>query len=543
MKAKHIILSLLLLSTTLNLGAAKTPLATITVQNYTAFIKGVSTLANTASSHFGAMIDPNLRQVIGSSNMQGIDLDKPWHATVWMDSMGAPPVTAIFIPVSNYDSFKSGLSNRSLFSDHNPMITTLISNQHAVVIIKSNPLMQISAEQKNEIIEQGKTLSSTPPHLLSVRLHISDELSKQILATLPALKKGFLAGMTASLNSNPQLANMPGMTDIFELYFRMFEIVIEGTKEYSFHMDVTSDHIILHEELKTVPGTDFASILAPHSGGLGTVLSKLDSEHAFVGAFSVKQNDKLEQFIMALMEVSYKLYGAEFKGEIKSLTAKMVKNLFPFNAGFTADMDPGYQMAFAYELESADKAKKTYRSILDSTSLLSNSLTGKNGPYKYVKIEKAVREIGGITIDRITFMMNLDHPMFQTPGQKEQIEVMFPGGILQMEYALAEKFILMSMGENIETLIYPVTNPFKPNKIKILDQTVFAGKVNILPIIKSLFAQTPNMPDNIKSKIAALPSEGDDIEFKIDIDSKYKSETYIPLSLIETLVQMSIPTP
>ena len=273
MKNKFILFSIFLLGITLNLGAAKAPLAVLTIENYSSFISGATTLVNAGSPGMGIIIDPQLRLMIGSPKMHGIDLDKPWHAAVWMKNMGAPPIVAVYIPVNDFELFKSGLSSMSPIKIDNPLITTLSSGQHAIAIIKSKPSIKISQKQRDQIIEYSDKLTLTPEHLLSLKLQLSDKFRKQLLATMAPMKKMFVSSMTSTLKSNPQAFNITGFTEIFEMYFNIAEILVKGMDKYAVHLDVSPIYLSLYDELKAIPDTDLASFIVPHSGGIGNVLS------------------------------------------------------------------------------------------------------------------------------------------------------------------------------------------------------------------------------------------------------------------------------
>ena len=144
--------------------------------------------------------------------------------------------------------------------------------------------------------------------------------------------------------------------------------------------------------------------------------------------------------------------------------------------------------------------------------------------------------INGIPVDRLSVTLNLDSPLFKMPGQKEQLQMFYPDGKMEVNYAIKGDRLLSASADRMKELLSPgeakagAKSTLKPEK-----GTCLAGYVNVLGFVGRVLAGNPAVPQGAKDKLAKLDGQGAGIEFQVSMDDQMHAVARVPLKLFREL--------
>jgi len=167
------------------------------------------------------------------------------------------------------------------------------------------------------------------------------------------------------------------------------------------------------------------------------------------------------------------------------------------------------------------------------------SQVGEGKPYKEISFKDAARTVAGVNIDQVTMEMNLDAPIYQQPGQKEMIEMMWSGGRLVFDYAIKGEQMYVGTEGRIDALLKGEGKSSAKPALPVGDTTVVYARVNLLELIPKFLAANPMMPEEMKQKFAKLDSSDTAVAFKVDLDGAFHSQTKVPLKFLSTIGQIA----
>jgi len=160
---------------------------------------------------------------------------------------------------------------------------------------------------------------------------------------------------------------------------------------------------------------------------------------------------------------------------------------------------------------------------------------GEGKMYSAASFKRNERVVEGIPVDRFSFTLNLENPLFQQPGQKAGIEALLPDGKMEFEYAVKDDRLLAATPDRMKELIEGGANKQSPSKIAADNSTFAAAYINLLAVIKGTAGANPEMPEAIKERMAKLDAKGTAIRLDVEMDSSMRCKEHVPLKLIEQL--------
>jgi hypothetical protein len=164
---------------------------------------------------------------------------------------------------------------------------------------------------------------------------------------------------------------------------------------------------------------------------------------------------------------------------------------------------------------------------------------GADQAYESITVEEGHRKVGAVSVDRTTMVLNLDAPLYQMPGQKEMIESLWPGGKMEIDYAVKGKDLLMGSAGKLDALL--VSGPSGAGVVAegVNSRTVAFGHFNVLKFLPSLMALNPGMTDEEKERINKIDSSGTAINFRLDVDGRLRYRAGIPLKFFHAIGQVT----
>jgi hypothetical protein len=121
------------------------------------------------------------------------------------------------------------------------------------------------------------------------------------------------------------------------------------------------------------------------------------------------------------------------------------------------------------------------------------------------------------------------------PGQKEQLEMFFPGGKMEFDYALKgdQLFFASATGSQMQDLLEGKLN--RPSSIELEKNTFVAGSFNLLEAIKRIAGTNPMVPEEARTMLSKLDPQGTSIEFQTSADNNLHATLQVPLKLLREM--------
>ncbi len=530
------IIALILTLLASSLLAAERPIATLTVRNHQALLAAVSRVAEAAKPGMGAASSAMLPAFLGAPQMAGIDPGRPWQAVAWARSGGQGGSLAVYVPVSDFGAFKSGLTP-GVLSGGQGENTVAEKGDYAIIFNPNSPGFTDQDRDKAlawKVAPRGETAT--------VNLHFapSPEIKQMFVGGFRAGREQALQGMMQGLKAAPNNPAFDPATfkELMGLYFRIIDTSLAGFDEFDLGLSVADDDIVITERVTALEGTDLARWFAPNAASVSKDVASIDWNAPIAFAASVRNDPTLSAFFEKAMTLGFRMQGMKQDDEATKDTLKLMKDMLPMvTAGSLSFADSGMNFSGYYRFPDR-KADDFYATLLDFMDTTMQKQVGDDKMYKDYDYEKGVRKIGAVSVDRLTMTYNLDNPLFQAPGQKEQINAMFPGGKVGLEYALADGKLFFTMGAaKMEQALKPAqSGKSDVGGLKIGPKTTFAGSMNILEFLKGALQSMPMSPVP-PAILNAINPAGTGIRARVDQTGALDAEIRIPLKMIQTVSQ------
>jgi len=122
------------------------------------------------------------------------------------------------------------------------------------------------------------------------------------------------------------------------------------------------------------------------------------------------------------------------------------------------------------------------------------------------------------------------------PGQKEQLQALWPDGKMEVDYAIKDDRLLAATPDRMKELLEPANGqPNRKEALKLERGTCLAGYMNLLGFIRQAFAVNPAIPEAAKDKMAKLDPRGTSLEFQLRLDNQAHSVVRVPFKLLREL--------
>ncbi len=516
-----------------SLTAADAPAAILTVKNHKTFLAAVSRIAEAARPGMGAASAAMLPAFLGAPQLAGIDPDRPWLAAGWPRPGEGGGGAAMYVPVSDFAAFKAGLTPGILAGGQNEH--TITEKDGYAVIFNPNS-RGYTDEDRAKALGWKATPAKTDA---AVHLHFAPDarLKEMMLGGFRAGREQALQGMMMGIKAAPNNASLDPETfeELMQLYFSFFDTALEGFKSIDIGISVADNDIVIHEQIAANDGTDLARWLAPNPDGVAADISAVDWNSTMAFAIALRGDETLSSFFEKAMILGFRMQGLKQDPEAAKETMKLMEDMLPLvtagSMGFDKD---GMTFGGYYRFPNRAPAK-FHTALLDFMDSTIKNQVGDDKMYKSYDYEKGVRKIDGVSVDRLTMAYNLDNPLFTAPGQKEQMNAMFPGGKVTVEYAVADGKLFFTMGSaQMEKLLQQNKAAAAPPRQKVGSNTTFVGQMNLLHMVKGVVASLPASPIP-PAVLDAIDPDGTGIRARVDQTGGLDVEVRVPLKIIETV--------
>lgn len=126
--------------------------------------------------------------------------------------------------------------------------------------------------------------------------------------------------------------------------------------------------------------------------------------------------------------------------------------------------------------------------------------------------------------------------MFSMPGQKEQIEAMFPGGKMVFDSVAVEDRMHFASAGKLEAMMDGAKTTL-PAGIKIGPRTTLIGQFNVIAMLKQMAGGNPGGIPIPPAVLENLDPAGTAVRFSADQNENLDATLRIPLKLISTFSQ------
>lgn len=515
--------------------AASVPPISITVKSYNALEAGAIKLINAVQPGEGEKTLAEIRGGLGLSQLQGVDKSRPWQAVLWLETVSNEPSVSVRVPVSNFNEFKQGLDDTGLFANESGANSLSEVDGYAVLWIEDG---EPSAAVKGAHADWKPGNLTAPDHLLRLAITPGEPLRNELLGFV-GMGRMMIGGALGQQGEEAiPGVDMKALTELLGVYFDVIQMGVGGLEQLAIGLNVADDAIILDEDISPKAGTELANWLKGGGESIAGVLPYADEASQAGFAMRFGNSEALLPTIKKFMRLSFQMQGAAADDAVIEETEKMIESMLPLQVAGSADFSDGLNFRGVYKFPGKDLSA-TYSMFMDFLKGPMQSQVGEEKPYKEVSVQTGVREVAGVNVDRVTLVMNLEAPIYQQPGQKEMVEMMWNGGAMVFEYAIKGDHMYIATEGEMDALLNGEGKSSTKPVLPVSDKTVVYGRLNLLELIPKFLAANPMMPPEMKEGFARLDATGTDVAFKVDLDGAFHSQSRVPLKFISTMGQFA----
>lgn len=523
---------------------AAQPLVQLKVRSYDALVANARKVATVIGVSTNLDLGKELAGSIGSPNLDGVDRSKPWQAALSLPALGAPPLAYVYVPVTNYERFRTGLLPTSLLRGMGAPNETFQVGQYAVIVLRFGQPGSLIPEEKTKATAWVPPAPAAAAPLVELALELDESARQQALQFVMIGRMG--AAQAAAIQNLPAGAPVtgPDLAQMINMYLDIGEIALKGLRRYGVRLDVGESAITIMDTVDPLPGSELAQWLRPATVGVGEMANQLDPKSMVAVAGAVGDNPPFLPMLKKLVRLSFQMQSQPLDEKLANQFDQLMDTLTPVKAIGSVDLANGLSFGGYYEFPGTD-AKQAYASIKQFFTNAMPLMTGTNKTYRAYEFKEGARQVGGVSVDRFGLTLNLDTPLLQVPGQKEALEQMWKGGKIEIEYAVKENRIYVGTPEKMAELLASPPRGQAATSFAATPNTVLIGRVNLLTLIKQGLALNPIVPPPLRASFERINPEGGDLRFRIDLDGKFSSRIEVPFKIFEALRQLQpvVPAP
>ena len=530
MKRNVPVLGALILALSSALAGAR-PAAEVTFKSFSELSAAINRVATAVSPNTPADTAQQLGALMGLTNLDALDTTHPWAFAAWYPEVGGDPLFIIKGPFTNLMQFKASLAPESFLRKTAKDWTQSEGGLGSIVLGETN---HVSEGDLAEVAKWKAEAIQPPKKTIELDGRLSDPLRAQLKGLLSSVRESFVQTVTnqalAASGANPK-----AMADVFSAYFELFETFVNGFSELKLGLDATPDAIVVDELITAKPGSDLAKWMQPPANSITAAdLTGIDPEASFGLAAYLGNSDSLVKLVKKFTALGLQMQNVETNDALsKDFDALFVKML-PMKFAGSASFKDQFTFSGAYSFP-AGNAADAYAQVKALFNGSFKSQVGKDKLYSAATIAEKHHTVAGVDVDRVSLTLNLDNPMFQAPGQKEQLETLWPGGKMDLDYAIKDGrlFVASTSGSQMQDLLegkFVGQASLAPE-----NGTCLAGYVNLLELLKRFAQATGMLPDEMKAKLAKLDTLKTSIGFQMSLDNQMHATTRVPMKLIREL--------
>lgn len=529
MKTIKLIIAGAAIACSLTAGHANPPLLTLTGKSLTEFEQTVGTFAKALDPGSDQDHARDFTRELGVTEQTPMARNQPFQIALWFE--GGQPLIAVKVPTDDIAAFRDGLSPEGKLSTAGQLWE---SGAKGVGVIAMRGRDSLGESEAAALDEWMKTPPTKPNRPLRLGLKLNETARAMAIQMLLGVK-----GQMDQTFDQPQMKEMginaQAMSTIMGVYFDILQMFVRGFDAMDLDLGVNNDIIEIDERIVPVADTEFARWMQRPSERITPAeLASLDPNAFLSGVARIGNLPALGGAFRKLIIASYQMQNLEIEASLIDAFEDLMKSMFPLSLSGSVYLGHGLEFSGAYGF-SRGEVRNIYSRM---TELYDQAIAGQVGEdkmYASAELIKDHHRIHGVAVDRYTMVINPDSPMFSMPGQKEQMETMFPGGKIQIDYAIQGQRLLFASPGKMEALLEPGLNVDPAFAKSIRDTTSSLGYLNFLQMIKTTVGGNPMMPQEVKDKMARLNPEGTAIRFQADVDGQLDSKAWIPMKLLREM--------
>ena len=515
----------------LNAGPAP---VTLTVQSYRALTNAVVQVVDTVAPGSAGMWLADVREGLGISGLEGIDLDRPWQVAAWIEGTQGAPSISVRIPTTDFEAFKSGLASGSILSGFNQPDAVRSAGDYANIWIQTGAASAAS-ESAHAAWKPAELVA--PSAVLELEIKPGDPLREQLLGVL-GMGRMMIVGTMVEQGQNVPGVDAKAMGDLLGTYFDVAQVGLRGMDTFRLGLDVRGGEITITETVVAQPGSELAGWLDPGKGTLDGVMAYASSDMPVVMA--MRWDNPTAGFMPTLKKfahLSLQLQGAAATEATAKDLNELIEASIPMRFGGGMDFREGFFFSGVYEFPGRDLGR-VYDLMRRYFEGPLQQQVGDDQLYSSITFTEAARKLNSVPVDRVTMEVNLESPLYQMPGQKEMIERMLPGGKIVIDQARQGDRLFMGSPAALDRLLAgaPVAKPAVSAALN--PHTVLFGRVNLLQLLPAMLEGNPIVPEEVAAQLRRADNVGTEMTLQIDLTgSAVVARSTVPLKLLRSVAQ------
>jgi hypothetical protein len=529
---KNIFVMAVVLAASAAMGAEQ-PLAKVSVRSFTDFTNALSRLASNFTPNEAVDHGLEFSKSMGLTNFTGLDTARPWEIALWYGGSGQPPLVAIKAPVKDVAQFKENLSTVGVLRGQGREWSQLSNGVGLIVFRDAGSL---SETEKSALDEWKAEAVAGPKRLVELKLNMSEPIRAQAAAGLAIGKAAMSAALGAQKPGTEGGPSPASIQEILGAYFDVIDVFVAGLQGLTLGLDLSSDVLTIENSVIAKPGTELASWLqAPAGEVTAQDLTWVEPDRLFSGAGYIGNDPWMVKLMQKMVRLGLQVQNVETNSAMLKDFDDLMAKMLPVAIAGSVDLKDKLSFAGSYRFPGGNVAE-IYAQLKRFTTNGFQAFVGKDKMYSALSLTEKHHTINDIAVDRVSITLNLDNPLFKMPGQKEQLQAFWPGGKMEIDYAVKGDRLLVSSVDGMKELLERGDGKSERKAVFKLDEgTCLAGYVNLLGFIRQVSGTNPGIPEAVKDKLAKLDGQGTGLEFQMSMDNQMHSVVRAPLKLFREL--------
>ncbi|MFH1707327.1 MAG: hypothetical protein ABIF71_05355 [Planctomycetota bacterium] len=494
-------------------AASTIPCVTASVSSAGALMKEAAAIGNAIMPGIGQMMVMKLPMMLGTPTMAGVAQDRPVFVVMGLSAAMAP-VTAVFVPVTDFNAFKGGL----------------MPNQHLVEQAGDYAFMLLAtgAPAADADVQAARTWkpAAADGHLISIRLALAP-VRPMALMGLEQMKA--LHAMVAGMGQ-AQMAGDP--TALIAAYAEGAKLVVEQGESIALTIDAAADSLKCAFIVTPSAGSRLQTLMA--APGIDTAgIEALVPENAHQFVFSGVVGGPMFQAMMdAILPASVTAQGFDqaTAAAVLAENQALMQAMTPCRYTFFGDVTPGVgglHFGGVYLLEKG-RAAGVLASYGKLFALMQKALAMAlfNPP-----VYKAdARKLGDLTVGRIEMVINEKNPQFAAVAPQLKA---FGFDRFAVEFTAVGDTIAAASAGDLEAVVAMVKAGIKPAAKPAPAGFLMGGSANLLALLKTVLPAlgANDVPPAVLAALNAVDPVGTALAFVATVNGNLVAETRIPRTL------------
>jgi hypothetical protein len=508
---------------------------TLTIQSYQALAHGMTRVVDAVSPGAANDAMERLREALGLQELKGVDLTRPWQIALWADDFSVPPSLSVRIPVTDFTTFRNGLEPGLLKGDAGAERPIEQVGDYAKIWLQfGSPSETTRAAEK---AWQPNILTDVSG-VLRLVIHPNPSIRTELINGLAMGRMMVGMAMAGQADQAPAGMDMNAMAELLAVYFDVLETGLKGFESFLVELDLDADSLKLREIITPLAGSDLAAWFQSKPGNLDALTRYLDRSAPMALAMQFGDNPALQPTLRRFVALSLQMQGLAPDSDAARQTQQLLESFLPFRLSGNLHFDKGFEFDGLYQFPGKDTAD-VYADVKKFLESAAKDQVGEDQPYEEISFEPAQRKSHGLSVDRVTMVLNLDIPIYSMPGQKEMIESFWPGGRMIFDYALKGQDLFMGSPARLDALLERAATTAPGPTAGLTPHTVAYGHVNLFKLLPSMLAFNPMIPEEDKARFNRIDSTGTDIGFRLDLDGRFSYAATIPIQCFRVIGQLA----